>query len=203
MRESERPQSVVVAPLEMVQRDDRISPLEAQDKANRMPDRRRLRIGPIDAVVDRRRAQPQVEMLVQFLSVADRLEFARLLHDAVPGQLPLRLRPRLFRRIPARQLVKVRGVAADLRRHAETDASPPHFREADSVVAAIHPITSPGRVALNVLPPSNAFLRPPEVPVVHQRVHRQIEVQVEDQRRLVHVSCPGGRADGSSSHQPS
>jgi len=52
---------------------------------------------------------------VQFRAIADGLEFAGLFHDLIPRQLALRLCPRLFRRIPAGQFVKVRRVTANLR----------------------------------------------------------------------------------------
>ena len=56
-------------------------------------------------------------------------QFAGLFHRAIPGQLALRLRPRLFRRMPAAQGVAQLDVTANLRRHAQTDSAAPHFRE--------------------------------------------------------------------------
>ena len=114
-------------------------------------------------------------MLVQLGAVPNLHHFAGFFHGSVPGQLPLRLGPRLLRRIPAGQFVEIWRVAANLRCHAQTDIPAAHFRKAHRVIAAVHPVFHGG------FPTPDLLQRPPQVAVPLQRVHGKIEVHIENQ----------------------
>ena len=127
MRRADGAEAVRVRALEMPERDDGVGAFEAEHVADRGLRRRstpwRLRRSTASAC--RVGAVPNLHHL------------AALLHGAIPGELPLCLRPRLLRRMPAGQRVAARHVARDLRGDAEADAAAPHFGKTDRAAAAI------------------------------------------------------------------
>ena len=58
---------------------------------------------------------PASGMRLHFGPGAELHHFAALFHGAIPGELPLRLRPGLLRAAPAGKIVEARRVARDLR----------------------------------------------------------------------------------------
>ena len=114
-------------------------------------------------------------MLLQTRAVPDLHHLPRLLHRAIPGQLPLRLRPRLRGRMPALERMRRLHVTRDLRRHDEADPAAPQFGQADRAPAAIL------LVGLAVFSRADFGQGPRQIAVPLQRVHRQVEMGVEDE----------------------
>src|SRR5690606_20584766 len=109
--------------------------------------------------------------------------FALLLHASVPGELPLRIGPCLFRGIPPGQFVEVRGMSPNLGGYTEAYAAAPHLRKTDRVVPPIDAIPGVAGGSLDMLPASNSFHRPSQIAIKRLGVHRQVQMHVEDQRR--------------------
>ena len=107
-------------PLEVPHRHDRVRALEAQDVADR-----RVSVGV---------AAPSARGDARARRRPDLRQLAPRLHLAVPGELPLRHRPRLLRRMPAGQRVVEADVAGDLCRHAQADPPAPHLGERDGAL---------------------------------------------------------------------
>ena len=101
------------------------------------------------------------------------------LHCPVPGQLALRLRPGLFGAVPARQRIAWLDVARDLRGHAEADAAAPHLRQANGSLAAVWFVVQP------LFALADFAHRPSQVAVPFQRIHRQVEMSVENEHNFI------------------
>ncbi|MFT5121419.1 MAG: hypothetical protein ACI9TH_000161 [Kiritimatiellia bacterium] len=109
--------------------------------------------------------RPTFDRGIQLGDGFDLRQLALLLHEAIPRQLPLRLGPGLFWRMPAAQRVPRLDVTTDQGRYAEAHTAFAHFRQTDRPVATPVPIG---------LPPLEGadFMRGPRVVTIPlQRVH--------------------------------
>ena len=149
--------------LEVARGQDRIGPFQAQDVADRGTGRRIVR--------------PERDMAIEARSIDDRNHLPRLLHRAVPGELPLGLRPGDLGAVPAGQRVVGRGVAGDQRRDAEPDPAAPHLDQRDHPVAPILLVGLP-RFAL-----ADLGHRQGNIAIPIQGVHAEVEMGIEDQHR--------------------
>ena len=172
-------QAIVVTLLEVADRDERVGPFEAEQIANGSLGGGGPGINGVEALIGDGGLEPELDVAVEFGAGADRGHFPGIFHRAIPGQLALGLGPRLGGRIPAREAMEVRGVAANLGGDADTNATATHLREADSAIPAIDAIF---HVAF---PAADHFERPGEIAVPLEGVHAQVEVAVENQRRGV------------------
>ena len=93
VRRADGAQALGVGALQVLKRDDRVGAFEAQDVADRLVAglAESARATRLDAHAERR-------------AIDDLHDLAALLHRAIPRELPLRHRPGLLRRVPARQL---------------------------------------------------------------------------------------------------
>src|SRR5947209_7751891 len=117
-------------------------------------------------------------MTVQRVAVANLPQLAALLHRPIPRELTLGRRPRLLGRVPSGQRIIWRHVPGDLRGDAQPDAAATHFLERHRSAAAI------GFVRQTAFALANLVDRPREIAVPLERVHRQIQVRVEDQQAI-------------------
>ena len=113
-------------------------------------------------------------MPLQLAKVGNLRQLAPTLHLAVPSELPLRLRPGLFRGMPAGQRVAALGVAGNLRGDTQSDLATAHLRQADGTPAAVLLVGSAGFSI------SNFAERTRQIAVPLKRVHREIEVGVNN-----------------------
>src|SRR5689334_17870767 len=98
-----------------------------------------------------------------------------MFHGPIPRQLALRLRPGLFRRMPAGQGIAALHVAGNLRGHADADSAPAHFGKAYRATPAI-------RLVDEVFLALMDFIEwPGKVAVPLQRVHGQVEMSVKNE----------------------
>ena len=190
VRRADRAQSIRVAALQMLQRDERVRAFEAHDVTDGRLRGLTARLDDIDPRVRRRKFLPQLEVRFELRARADGDEFTRLLHRAIPRELPLRLRPRLCRRGPARQPVEVRRVARDLRRHTNAHLRAAQLGEAQRVVAPVL------LVRLVKFAAADTFEGPRQIAVPLQRVHGEVEMCVEDEHIRMFVGVSSIQDDG-------
>src|SRR5436309_3309259 len=107
-------------------------------------------------------------MRPQASSIFDLPHGTRFLHRAIPGELALRLCPRLLRTVPPKERISRFDVAGDLRRHAKPDVAAAHLRKRDRAITAILLVREAA------LPFTNLSDRPTQIAVPFERVHRQI-----------------------------
>ena len=117
-------------------------------------------------------------MFRQTRRVPDLHHLTGLFHGAVPGQLSLRLRPGLFLRTPAEHgTVGVVLDPGDQCGDTQADSSSTHFGEANSAFASVRLVGHP------LFTLANFLNGPRQITVPLQRVHREVEVGVEDEHR--------------------
>ena len=162
----------------MPQREDRVRSFEAQHVADR---------GALDVRVAAHRCTCRSRP-----RISDLHELAALLHRAVPGELPLRHGPRLLWRVPAGQRVVRRDVPRDLGRDAQANASPAHLRKRHRAAPRS------GLSVMRVLARADVVDGTREVPIPFERVHRQIEMGVQDQHRLQATTSASSRTHPSA-----
>src|SRR6185295_13721754 len=107
MRRAERAESLRIGSLKMLERDDGVRALQAENVT--------------DGRVGRWIVLPKLNVFLQSRGVLDLHHLFSFFHRAIPSQLPLCLRPGLLRGMPAGQWVAGLDVAGDLRRDAQTD----------------------------------------------------------------------------------
>ena len=163
VRRPDRPQAVVPRPLDVIQRDQRVGAFEAANVAD----------GQLRGERIRRRA-PLRQMGVELGRRRDLPHLAAPLHLAIPRQLRLRHRPRLFRRVPAGQPVGELHVAGDLRRHDDADAAAAQLVERHRAARAIGAIRHPPFAHPDFID------GPRQVAVPFDGVHGKVEVGVEN-----------------------
>ena len=117
-------------------------------------------------------------MPLQTFGILDLRHLARFLHRAIPGKLPLRLRPGLLLRAPPKhRAVSIVLDARDLRRDAQPDPATSHLRQADRALGAI------GFVRHSIFTLADVIDGPPQIAVPFQRVHGEVKVSVKDEHR--------------------
>ena len=126
--------------------------------------------------------RPHLQVSLQPFGILDLRHLPRFLHRAIPGKLPLRLRPRLLLGAPPKdRAVSIVRDARNLRRDAQPDPAASHFRQTNRALASIRFV----RHASFAL--ANFVYGPLQIAVPFQRVHREIKVSVEDEhKRLDH-----------------
>ena len=117
-------------------------------------------------------------MSVQCFRICDLHQLTSFLHGAVPGQLPLRLGPSLFRRIPTLKIIARLDVTGDL--GGDTDANPPtpHIRQRHGTLSAIR------FIGLALFPVTNFSNRPCQIPVPLHGVHGEIQMCIQNPHDL-------------------
>ena len=178
MHRSQRDQSIGARFFQMPPAQDGISTFEAEQVSDRQLHR---------VVVAR--IHPPREMRLDLRPRAELHHLPAILHRPIVRELPLRMRPRLLRAAPAGEISKRRSVARNLRRHADADAPAPHLGKAHRIPH--QPWRCSGaEVARDRFVSADLLERPTLVAVEFERVHRDVEVTVEDQarrnERLVH-----------------
>ena len=158
MSRTDGPQAAGECALQVAKLNDRVGAFEREDIADR-------RVG-------RRVVLPQGDVAGERPPVANLHQLAAFFHRAIPGELPLRLRPGDLGRVPARQRIAVGDVAGDLRRNAQADLAPPHLSKSADALAAIE------LVGLADLAAANLVQRPRQIAVPLQGVHGEIEMTI-------------------------
>ena len=107
-------------------------------------------------------------------------DLAAFLHCPIPGELALRLRPSLFRALPAGQFAESSRVACNLRCDTDSDSTTAHFGKADRPARAVREIREAEFTAANLNE------RKSYIAVPLHRVHGKVEMSVKNQRNVVH-----------------
>ena len=165
VRRPDGAQPLRVRPLQVVRREDGIRALEAQYVSDR---RMRVTAGSLDRV-------PVFEVTLQRGRIGDVRHLAGFFHGVVPRELALRLGPGLLLGMPAGDRAPPLHMARDHRRHAHPHAPAPHLAERDGPVSAIGPVR---HAPLGLPDLGNG---PSQVAVPLERVHREVQVRVEDE----------------------
>ena len=152
----------MVGALHVVYGDQRIGPFETQDVTHRL--------AVIGGTIG-----PLGDVLLQAGEVTDGDYLTRVDHRFVPGTLPLRLRPGLFGRMPARQRIIGRHVPRNLRGNHQTDISLPQLGQRDGRFRPVGFIGHTGFAGAEVAD------RLPQIAVPLQCVHTQVQVRVDDE----------------------
>ena len=203
MGEADGPQPVGEGPLQVMRGDNGVSPFQAEDVSDGqrpgsgLPGTLLRRLGllarrshlllPARGGAGRGWDIPTREVLLELGEVPDLAHLPAQFHLAVPGQLSLRVGPGLLLAGPPIHAAEIRDVAGQLSGHAKAHPAPAHLRETDRVPRPV------GHVVHVQLPPANPLLGPAQIAVELQRVHRQVQMDVEDKgQRVAHVlSCKG------------
>ena len=167
----------------MVESHDGIGSLQTEDVADRrvrgrVPWNAAGSFVHLRTVVLRHCGPPALQMRLQTCDILDLHHLPRFLHRPIPGELPLRLRPCLFRRTPAQhRAVRLVLHSRDQRRDTKTNSAPAHFRQSNCSPAPIRFVGHPLFAQADFVDGAR------QIAVPLQRVHGEVEVGVKDEHK--------------------